>query len=381
VKIGVLGGGQLGRMLGLAGESLGFSFTFLEPAAECPAAAAGHWIRARFEDRAGLRELISRTDLVTYEFENVPVAAVRAIAAQRPVHPSAVSLEAAQDRWNEKALFRRLEIPTPRSEPVTDVEELARAIERIGLPAVLKTRRMGYDGRGQRVLHSAADAQAAHASLGGGPMILEEFVPFERELSLVAMRSRAGEFACYPLIENHHREGILRLSLAPAPALPAGLQAAAEEHARRLLDALGHVGVLALEMFQHRGGLLANEMAPRVHNSGHWTIEGAATSQFENHLRAITGLPLGSTAVPGTRAMVNLIGEIPDLGGSATVPGTHLHVYGKLPRPGRKLGHVTLCAADLPALRSMLARVWSRLGADAGPLPAPTVRGAAATGT
>jgi 5-(carboxyamino)imidazole ribonucleotide synthase len=370
VRIGVLGGGQLGRMLGLAGESLGFSFVFLDPAGECPAAVAGAHIRAPFDDARALRELASRTDLITYEFENVPVEAVRVLAGLRPVHPSAVSLEAAQDRLNEKALFARLAIPTPRSEAVESATELAGAVERLGLPAVLKTRRLGYDGRGQRVLRSPADLAPAQAALGGRPLLLEEFVPFERELSIVAVRGRSGEVACYPPIENHHRDGILRLSRAPAPDLSPALRAAAEDHARRLMDALGHVGVLALEMFQSGAGLLANEMAPRVHNTGHWTIEGAATSQFENHLRAIAGLPLGPAEAQGHSAMVNLIGEVPDLSGLEGLPGIHVHLYGKHPRPGRKLGHVTVCAGDPAAVRRGVATVWKLLEPSGGAVPA-----------
>jgi 5-(carboxyamino)imidazole ribonucleotide synthase len=349
-------------MLGLAGASLGFTFTFLDPAEECPAASTGEWIRSGFDDALALRDLASRSDLVTYEFENVPVEAVRTIAALRPVHPSAVSLEAAQDRLNEKALFRRLDIPTPRFEAVEGGDELARAIERVGLPAVLKTRRMGYDGRGQRVLSSAADLTTALAALGNGPLLLEQHIPFERELSIVAVRSGSGETAFYPPIENLHRGGILRLSRAPAADVSPALQGRAEGYALRLMEAMGHVGVLALELFQKGDELFANEMAPRVHNSGHWTIEGAATSQFENHLRAIAGMPLGATAVPGPSAMVNLIGEIPDLGGLATIPGTHLHIYGKQPRPGRKLGHITVCAEDSDQLSSRLARVLPVLG-------------------
>jgi 5-(carboxyamino)imidazole ribonucleotide synthase len=369
VRIGVLGGGQLGRMLGLAGEPLGFSFAFLEPASECPAAATGTWIRAPFDDARALRELATRSDLVTYEFENVPVEAVRVIAETRPVHPSAVSLEAAQDRLNEKALFQRLEIPTPRSEAVETAAGLDAAVERVGLPAVLKTRRLGYDGRGQRVLRSPADLAPALAELGGRPLLLEAFVPFERELSIVAVRGRSGEFACYPATENHHREGILRLSRAPAPGLSPALRATAEEHVGRLMDALGHVGVLALELFQCGDTLFANEMAPRVHNTGHWTIEGAGTSQFENHLRAIAGLPLGPTAMDGPCAMVNLIGEVPELTSVEGAPGIHIHLYGKQPRPGRKLGHVTVRADDPGSLAERLRAVWSLLGDSAGALP------------
>jgi 5-(carboxyamino)imidazole ribonucleotide synthase len=369
VRIGVLGGGQLGRMLGLAGAPLGFTFTFLDPAGECPAAATGSWIRAAFDDQGALRDLAERSDLITYEFENVPVEAVRTIAALRPVFPSATSLEAAQDRVNEKTLFGRLGIPTPRFEPVDGHAGLTRAVASLGLPAVLKTRRSGYDGRGQRVLTAAADLAPALAGLGDQALLLEQHVAFDRELSIVAVRGRSGETACYPPIENRHRDGILRLSLAPAPDTTPALRARAEGYALRLMEAMGHVGVLALELFQRGDDLLANEMAPRVHNSGHWTIEGATTSQFENHLRAIAGLPLGATDVAGACAMVNLIGQIPDVAALAAFPGTHVHLYGKHPRPGRKLGHVTVCAEDAAQLSPRLAQVMAIVGAEDAPSP------------
>ncbi|MGH7729928.1 MAG: 5-(carboxyamino)imidazole ribonucleotide synthase [Candidatus Eiseniibacteriota bacterium] len=369
MRIGVLGGGQLGRMLGSAGASLGFSFTFLEPAEECPAATTGSWIRAGFDDGNALGELASRSDIITYEFENVPAEAVRTLAARLPVHPSVVSLEAAQDRLNEKTLFQRLEIPTPRFETVEGAAALARAAGRVGLPAVLKTRSMGYDGRGQRTLREPADVAPALAALGERALLLEQHVPFERELSIVGVRGRSGEVAFYPPVENRHREGILRWSLAPAPGLAPALRDRAEGYALLLMEALGHVGVLALELFQTGGELLANEMAPRVHNSGHWTIEGASTSQFENHLRAIAGLPLGATDVPRPCAMVNLIGELPALAPAAAVEGAHVHLYGKQPRPGRKLGHITLCADDAEALRQGLEALWPLLGASTGGFP------------
>ena len=369
MRIGVLGGGQLGRMLGEAGVPLGHTFVFLEPAGECPAAATGEWIRAPFDDPAALDDLASRSEIVTYEFENVPVAAVEALAARRPVLPAAISLATAQDRLLEKRLFLSLAIPTPAFEPIDAPADLAGAVARIGLPAVLKTRRMGYDGRGQRVLRTRDDLSPALEALGGARLLLESFMPFERELSIIAVRDRGGEVAFYPLIENHHRDGILRLSRAPAPGLPPALEALARDHAGRIVEALDHVGVLALELFQDGERLLANEIAPRVHNSGHWTIEGAATSQFENHLRAITGAPLGDASARGHAAMVNLIGELPDPVALATVPGASLHLYGKHPRPGRKLGHVTLCANVPELLERHLAALWRVLPADAGALP------------
>ncbi len=367
MKVGVLGGGQLGRMLGMAGQALGFSFVFLEPADECPASAAGEWIRGGFDDPAALDALAERSEVITYEFENVPVAAVRAIEARRPVRPSAASLEVSQDRLREKEFFRRLGIPTASFEAAEGEAVLASAVGRIGLPAVLKTRRLGYDGRGQRVLREPGDLSPALAALGSGPLLLEALVPFQRELSVIGVRAASGECAFYPLIENHHREGILRLSVAPAPGHTPALQARAETYARTVMESLGHMGVLALELFHSGDELLANEMAPRVHNSGHWTIEGAATSQFENHLRAIAGLPLGATTVRGHWAMVNLIGELPDLPPLRGATGTHVHLYGKLPRPMRKLGHITLGADDAGTLMRQLEAVWRTVGGSPGP--------------
>jgi 5-(carboxyamino)imidazole ribonucleotide synthase len=261
-------------------------------------------------------------------------------------------------------LFRRLGIPTPPFAPADTYEQLDEAVRAIGLPAVLKTRRYGYDGKGQHVLRVPDDVESARRMFGGAPLILEQFVPFERELSVLAVRSRTGESAFYPLVENHHRDGILRLSLAPyLPTLApeeegsrgrAGLHALACDYASRVLAALDYVGVLAIEFFQHDGQLLANEMAPRVHNSGHWTIEGAETSQFENHLRAVLGWPLGATAARGYAAMINLIGALPEAQAVLATPGAHLHLYGKAPRPGRKLGHITLRAEDPESLYNLV---------------------------
>ncbi len=297
-----------------------------------------------YSDPDIMQRFASAVDFVTYEFENVPVETAQFLAQRVPVRPPPASLEVAQERWREKSLFRKLEIATPRCQAIESRRDLTRAVERIGLPAVLKTRRFGYDGKGQQVLRKRSDVRKAWAAIGGVPLILEKHVPFDRELSIIAVRDRRGRHAFYPLIENHHREGILRLSLAPAPALSPRLQTMAEEYAARVLDALEYVGVLAIEFFEYKGKLLANEMAPRVHNSGHWTIEGAATSQFENHMRAIAGLPLGSTAALGHSAMLNLIGTLPESQEVLAVPGAHLHLYGKRPGPKRKLGHITVTA-------------------------------------
>jgi len=315
VIVGVIGGGQLGRMLALAGIPLGLSFRFLDPSPDAPAREVGDLLVGAYDDPELLDRLADGAAAVTYEFENVPVEAAKRVGAL----PDAAALDAAQDRLVEKQLFRRLGIPTARiDEEVTS------------FPALLKTRRLGYDGKGQRLVETWLGSDPGH--------VLEERVPFDRELSLLAVRGRDGDTRFYPLVENVHADGILRTSRTPAAGAP---QEQAEELATKLLDDLGYVGVLALELFDVGGRLLANELAPRVHNTGHWTIEGAATSQFENHLRAILGFPLGSTAAQPS-FMVNLIGTTPPAEDVLAIPGAHLHLYAKEPRPGRKLGHVTL---------------------------------------
>lgn len=320
--LGCLGGGQLGRMLALAGVPLGLRFRFLDPSPEACAGEVGELLVGPFDDVTLLDRLADGAEVVTYEFENVPVDAAKRVGAL----PGVRALEEGQDRLREKQLFGRLEIPTARFG----------SLEETGLPAVVKSRRLGYDGKGQRVVHTVE-------SLRGGE-IAEALVPFTRELSLVSVRARDGAMAFYPLAENVHRDGILRVSRAPAVAAPEEL---AQDYARRLLEELDYVGVLALELFEVDGALLANEFAPRVHNSGHWTIDGAPTSQFENHLRAILGLPLGSTDAVGACVMVNLVGSAPPLEELLALPGAHVHLYGKARRPGRKIGHVTLIdAAD-----------------------------------
>lgn len=365
MTIGILGGGQLGYMLALAGYPLGLHFRFFDPSPEAPVGRIASRVTAEFSDRSALEKFSSGLELVTFEFENIPMAAARFLAEHVPVYPSPSALETAQDRLREKQLFHKLGIPTAEFTGVTGRETLDAAVVKIGLPAVLKTCRMGYDGKGQQILRSASDVSNARATLPpsegvtaeNAPFILESFVPFRRELSVLAARSRNGETSVYPLVENHHRDGILRLSIAPAPQLEPTIQRAAEEAMRSVFHALEYVGVLAIEFFEQNGCLLANEMAPRVHNSGHWTIEGAVTSQFENHLRAVLGLPLGSTSAIGSSAMLNLIGETPDSSEVLAVHDAHLHLYGKSPRAGRKLGHVTLRGASPEQLASRLAEL------------------------
>jgi 5-(carboxyamino)imidazole ribonucleotide synthase len=357
--VGVLGGGQLGRMLALAGYPLGLRFRFLDPNPESPAGQLAERVGEQFDGPAALDRFAHGLSVATYEFENVPVPLARALAERVPVYPPPAALEASQDRLTEKRLFQRLGLPTAPFAAVGTRDDLDRALQEIGLPAVLKTRRFGYDGKGQAVIRGPGDAARAWDALGRVPLLLEGFVAFERELSQVAARGRDGALAFYPLVENHHEHGILSLTLAPAPDLGADLPEQAADLTRRVLEELEYVGVLAIEFFQQDGRLIANEMAPRVHNSGHWTIEGAQTSQFENHLRAVLGWPLGGAAALGPCAMVNLIGTAPEVGAVLAVPGAHLHLYGKSPRPGRKVGHVTIWAATAEQLREYVEQVQS----------------------
>lgn len=352
MKIGILGAGQLGRMLGLAGYPLDFDFVFLDPAAEACAAPLGAHLHADYTDEQALEQFCAQCELATYEFENVPAKVAEFVAARVPLYPPPLALAAGQDRLGEKKMFDALGIPVPRYVPVATREALNFAVQTVGLPCVLKTRRMGYDGKGQAVLRTAADLGTAWNAIGGQPLICEAFVPFEREVSCLAVRGRDGAMVFYPVVENVHRDGILRTSI---PRANDPVQSAAEAHARKVAEHLNYVGVLAFEFFVANGQLYGNEIAPRVHNSGHWSIEGAEVSQFENHLRAIAGLPLGSTALRGHSLMVNFIGEAPDTAALAAIPGLHVHHYGKTPKPQRKVGHATLTAesAEILAVRRL----------------------------
>lgn len=361
MKIGVIGGGQLGRMLALAGTPLGMNFAFLDPAPDACAAALGEHLRAGYGDQDHLRQLADEVDLVTFEFESVPAETVAFLSQFVPVYPSAEALRIARDRWFEKSMLKELGIPTPEFADVLSQDDLNAAVASIGLPAVLKTRTLGYDGKGQKVLRKAEDVVGAFAELGSVPCILEGFVPFTGEVSLIAVRGRDGQTCFYPLVHNTHEEGILRLSIA-STSHP--LQALAEDYASRVLTKLDYVGVLAFEFFEIDGGLKANEIAPRVHNSGHWTIEGAECSQFENHLRAVTGLPLGSTAKLGESAMLNFIGEVPPVAKVIAVEDCHLHHYGKAFKAGRKVGHATLRCPDRATLDRQITAVESLIERD-----------------
>jgi len=345
MKVGIIGAGQLGRMLALAGYPLGLRFVFVDQSGDAPGGQVGQIIEGAFDDVAALGRLAEVADVVTFDVENVPESAVRTIAERVRFLPPVEALATAQDRLAEKRTFAALHIPTQRFLPVATPEALQLAVAQLGFPSVLKTRRLGYDGRGQRVLRKPEDLEPAWDALGGVPMILEAFVPFEREVSIIGVRRPSGETKFYRLSENVHEEGILAYSRAPYD--DEALQATAERHIQRLMDHLGYAGVLTIEFFVHEGQLLANEMAPRVHNSGHWTIEGAVTSQFENHIRAILDLPLGETRCNGHSAMVNLLGTLPPLEQVLAIPGAHFHSYGKDPRPRRKLGHCTIVATSV----------------------------------
>jgi 5-(carboxyamino)imidazole ribonucleotide synthase len=344
--VGVVGGGQLGRMLALAGIPLGHSFRFLDPDPRCPASAVGEVIVGAYDDPDALARLSQGVDVATFEFENVPAQALAALAERVPTAPGVRSLSTAQDRILEKEFFRACGIRVQAFEAVSSEAELAAACGRVGVPAVLKTRRLGYDGKGQFVVRSVRDLADAWKAVGGAPSIYEAFVDFTAEVSAVAVRSRDGDVRSWTVGRNEHRAGILRTTVVPAPGVPAAVCAEAERAARAAAEALGHVGVLAVEFFVTPDGLVANEMAPRVHNSAHWTIDGAVTSQFENHVRAVCDEPLGSTDLRGASGMVNIVGAMPCRSDILGVPGARLHDYGKAARPGRKLAHVNVCAPD-----------------------------------
>ena len=362
--VGVLGGGQLARMLALAGAPIGARFRVVDQSTDACASQVAPLLLADYTDFDALERFAREVDVVTFDFENVPSRTAAWLAERVPVFPNPRALAVAQDRLEEKTLFRALGIGTPEFRAVDSRAELDAACAAIGFPAILKTRRLGYDGKGQFRLRSAADREAAWAALGGAPLILEAFVPFERELSVVAVRSREREFRAYALTRNWHVDGILSCSLAPAVA-DAALAESAYAHARAIAERLDYVGVFALELFERDGELLANEMAPRVHNSGHWTIEGAVTSQFENHVRAVLGLPLGDCATRGVACMLNWVGEMPDALPVLRTADAHWHDYGKGARAGRKVGHATIVRGDAAAMAQALTALGRDLGRDA----------------
>ena len=374
--VGILGGGQLARMLALSGAPLGLRLLVMDTVADACAGQFAPLLVGDYRDQQALAQFAEKVDVATFEFENVPAESAEWLAARVPVFPSPRALAVAQDRLAEKTLFRELGIPVPEFAAVSDRAGLDAALAAVGTPCILKTRRLGYDGKGQFRIRSLADADAAWEALGAQAgkvgLIVEAFVPFERELSVVAVRGRDGEFRTWPLTWNWHVDGVLSASLAPARVEPA-LADTAIAHARRLAERLDYVGVFALELFCRDGVLLANELAPRVHNSGHWTLEGAETSQFQNHLRAVLGLPLGSTAMLGHACMLNWIGAMPEAGPVLAEPGGHWHDYGKEPRAGRKVGHATVRADNALELAAALERIGQALGRQDQVAPPITV--------
>lgn len=354
MKIGVIGGGQLGQMLAQAGTSLGMKFSFLDPAKDACAGALGKHICADYDNKEALQQLAKEVDVVTFEFESVPAETVAFLSDFVPVYPNAESLRIARDRWFEKTLFKSLDIPTPDFANVESQSDLEMAVTKVGLPAVLKTRTLGYDGKGQKVLKNQSDVTNAFAELGNVPCILEGFVAFSGEVSLIAVRGKDKVITFYPLVHNEHHQGVLHLSIASEQH---PMQLVAEGYVTKVLEKLDYVGVLAFEFFEVEEGLKANEIAPRVHNSGHWTIEGAVTSQFENHLRAIAGLPLGSAKKYSESAMINFIGSIPSTKQVLSIENCHLHDYSKAFKLGRKVGHATICCKTMDELEEKIQEV------------------------
>ena len=360
--IGIFGGGQLGRMMAQAALPLNIQCTFFEANQNCPAGQLGTVINS--QDDQAIQAFIDSAEVFSLEFENTPLADVDQLTAHKAIHPPRQALAIAQNRLLEKALFDQLQIPVAPYRAVDSLQSLEQAVRDLGLPIVLKTATGGYDGKGQFVLRSADQIAEAWAELGPAKsLIAESFVRFSREVSIIAVRGQNGDVKTWPLAENHHHHGILSHSIVPAPN-SADLQGVAQDYITRLLNHLNYVGVLTLELFVTEQGLYANEMAPRVHNSGHWSIEGAVCSQFENHIRAVAGLPLGSTAVVRPTVMVNIIGQHPDTAAVLALEGAHLHLYNKTEREGRKIGHITLMPNDSAQLTTLCRQL-----ADILPVP------------
>lgn len=353
MRIGILGGGQLARMLALAGYPLGMSFSCIETKKNTSASFVTNVSVIDWENEQQLKNFAQNVDVITYETENIPLQTAFILQQYCSLFPSIEILKIAQDRLSEKKLCQQLNIPTSRFTSVSSYDELKGGISSFGYPAVLKTRRMGYDGKGQIVIKKDADVFTAWEELKGQDLVLESWIPFSREISLIAVRDCQGNVCFYPLIENTHIEGILHLSIAPYKN--ENLFAQAQEIATKIMSHVNYVGVLVIEFFQLGNQLLVNEMAPRVHNSGHWTIEGADTSQFENHLRAIAGLPLGSTQLRGYSAMLNVLSSEPPLHAVLSFPGIHYHTYQKSASSQRKLGHITLVRGNEQQLKNDLA--------------------------
>ena len=357
--IGILGGGQLGLMLAQAALPLGIRCVFLEDSPNCPARLLGQVFSSEQFD-----EFSQSCDIFTLEFENTPLKPAQVLESTKQLYPSSFALSVAQDRLNEKNLFNQLSIATVPFLAVNHKEDIQKAITTLGLPLVLKTSRGGYDGKGQFVLKTADQMDTAWAELGEAtktaPLIAEGFINFEREVSLIAVRGQTGEIRYYPLAQNEHHDGILAKSTVPAPNTE-HLTQQAQHNIKKLLEHLNYVGVLTLELFVTPDGLLANEIAPRVHNSGHWSIEGAVCSQFENHIRAVAGLPLGDTSITKPSVMLNVIGKYPVLADVLAIEGVHVHNYDKAEREGRKIAHITVMPSDSSQLEAAVSQVAALL--------------------
>ncbi len=341
--LGVMGGGQLGRMLAMAAARLGVRTRVFDPSAEACAGDVAELVVGAYDNEGALARFCEGLDAATVEFENVPIDAVTFVQDRVPFYPNARSIAQAQDRLHEREAFRKAGLQTPRDGAVTNEQEIEVALRAMGSPAILKSRRFGYDGKGQAWIREPSDVPGAWERIGQRAALLDEAVSFQRELSLVMVRGRTGEVRHYAATENVHVDGILHTSRAPAEVDASALNNL-RQSVEAMLSSLDYVGVVAVEVFDCNGQYLVNEFAPRVHNSGHWTIEGAVTSQFENHVRAVMGLPLGSTDSRGHAGMVNLIGTVGEFKQQLACEGAQFHAYGKLPRDGRKVGHVTVCA-------------------------------------
>lgn len=358
--IGILGGGQLARMMALAGYPLGFKFVFFDPKESACAGQVGPLTVADYGNEVAIEEFCQQVDCVTLDFENVPVETLRHIAKKKPVFPSPDVLAIAQDRLLEKQFCHSIGVSTAEFEPINGLSELKFAARKYDFSAILKTRRMGYDGKGQFLIKSEQDISQIPTDVFDNDLILEKIVPFEREVSVIVARTQSGDIKTWPLCENKHKDGILTTTMVPAK--PHDLDEKAFEYAIKMAESLQYVGVMVVEFFQTNNQVMVNEFAPRVHNSGHWTIEGSHTSQFENHLRAGLDLPLGDTGMEGMAAMLNWIGAFPEKIHHLTDVGLHWHIYGKKAKPGRKIGHSTLTAPDPQQLHDKILQLVNRLG-------------------
>ena len=363
MKISVVGGGQLGQMMALSCIKLGVSFSFLDPSKDACAQLVGTLIQHDYDSDEGIEKLIANSDRVTFEFESVPAQTVAKIAEHLPVFPSAKALEVARDRLFEKTLFQKLGIQTAPFADILSQDDLDQAVESIGVPAIIKTRTLGYDGKGQLVLKSKSDAKDAFAELGGVPLLYEGFVDFDDELSCIAVRSESGECRFYPLVQNEHKQSMLHASVVQNNH---PLQNLGEQYAKSVLDELDYVGVMTFEYFRKGEQLLANEVAPRVHNSGHWSIEGAVCDQFENHIRAVAGFPLGGTKTRKNVALFNIIGKACNEVELMKIEGAYLHMYQKSEKPARKIGHITLVEDDDVLFEQKFKQIEGLLNNDLG---------------